>query len=64
MWAYDGVKFERINYNWEDDLEFWNGEFNWAKAQFFGQISIFDFHPIHVHLNSANEKNYVQKEQE
>ena len=28
-WKYDGVEFERINYNWEDDCAFFDDGFCW-----------------------------------
>jgi len=57
---FEGVCFERILYNWEDDAEFYNQRFGAQDTHFFGPLTIFDFHPIHVHLNSNNVKNYTR----
>lgn len=57
-WQFDGVAFNRILYNWEDDAEFCNDLFDYSTACFFGQMTIFDFHPIHVDLNSRNGASY------
>ncbi|MEN5089164.1 hypothetical protein ABE458_00535 [Pseudomonas protegens] len=57
-WNFDGVSFDRINYNWEDDAEFSNPNFDWSKEFFPGEISIYDFHPIHIHLNSCSNDHY------
>lgn len=55
---YDGLIINRLNYNWEDDLEFDNKSFNWKKSKLFGKFNILNFHPVHVYLNSKNKKNY------
>ena len=57
-WQFDGVSFDRINYNWEDDAQFYDKNYNWSKPYFPGSTSIFDFHPIHVYLNSQDNLNY------
>jgi len=57
-WAFDGVFFDRIMYNWEDDAEFYKMNFSEESKKFFGPITVFDFHPIHVHLNSSNGSEY------
>lgn len=51
-----GRRLTRVPYQWEDDL-YWISPtnkiiFNEATYQ------IFDFHPIHVYLNSPNSDNY------
>lgn len=54
-------KLIRVPYFWEDDIEMynpnknWNLNYTWFK---FKGLKIFDFHPIHVYLNSYNMKNY------
>ncbi|MCZ6913983.1 MAG: hypothetical protein O7C59_05655 [Rickettsia endosymbiont of Ixodes persulcatus] len=48
----------RIPYQWEDDLYFYNksiGEILFKKAYY----QIFNFHPMHVLLNSEDEENYT-----
>ena len=57
-WHFNDVSFYRINYNWEDDAQFHDKNFKWSKAHFPGSTSIFDFHPIHVYLNSKDNFNY------
>ena len=57
-WRFSNVEFERINYNWEDDIEFSNPNFNWQRPEFFGETTIFNYHPIHVALNSSVDTNY------
>ena len=57
-WSFDGVSFTRINYNWEDDATFFEDDFAWSTPIFYGDVNIFDFHPIHVSLNSKDENNY------
>jgi hypothetical protein len=58
FWEFEGTKFTRINYNWEDDAAFFKAEFNWNKPHFPGKLNIFGFHPIHVHLNSKDNTAY------
>lgn len=57
-WHFNNIEFDRINYNWEDDAEFQTKSFNWSEPFYPGLLSIYDFHPIHVYLNSRNDKNY------
>ena len=47
-------------YNWEDDAEFIKKDFKFDKERFFGDINIFDFHPIHIFMNSTfgHPRNY------
>jgi hypothetical protein len=51
---------KRIPYNWEDDIHFlYNKSFdyniNFLKDKFY----VLDFHPIHIYLNTVNEKHYL-----
>jgi len=52
-------KLKRIPYVWEDDMEFLNHQ-NWSIKRFKNNkgITILNFHPIHVFLNSSNYNNY------
>lgn len=54
----NGVNFDRLLYNWEDDAEF--SAFNPGNQPklFFGELTVFDFHPIHVFLNSTDGSEY------
>lgn len=57
-WNFGGVCFQRVLYNWEDDAEFCNPDFDPSTAAFFGDVTVYDFHPIHVHLNSRDSVPY------
>jgi len=57
-WNHKEVSFDRINFNWEDDAAFFDQNFDWGAFYFPGDISIYNFHPIHVHLNSRGLSNY------
>jgi len=58
IWEFNGIAFERILYNWEDDLEFSKQRYCSEKDLFFGDLTVYDFHPIHVVLNSSNGSEY------
>jgi hypothetical protein len=60
LWEFDGVKFERLLYNWEDDAEFAKQRYNTDQDLFFGEITVYDFHPIHIFLNSTDGSEYSQ----
>ena len=55
---YNEISFDRILYNWEDDSEFVEMDFNNKSKIFFGPLTIYNFHPIHVHLNSRDGSEY------
>lgn len=57
-WRYDEVEFERINYNWEDDMMFTNKHIDWHFSGLTHPLTIFDFHPVHVALNSSSHNPY------
>lgn len=59
-WKYDGVEFERINYNGEDDCAFFDKGFSWKTIDPTINTMIYDFHPIHVALNSSSLKPYQE----
>jgi len=52
-------KLKRIPFVWEDDMEFVNSQ-NWSldKLKKNKGITILNFHPIHVYLNSSDYNNY------
>ncbi len=64
QWKFEDLSFTRINYNWEDDLAFYDDEFAWNQKEFFSKSVIFDFHPIHVALNSSNNSSYMKLKQD
>lgn len=62
-WAFEDVAFERINYNWEDDAAFFDNSFNWKNPTFNSSVTILDFHPIHIALNSKDNSSYSKLKQ-
>ena len=63
-WTFGESKFDRIVYNWEDDAEFKFQRYSNINDLFFGDLTIYDFHPIHLFLNSSNGSEYKQWKQE
>ena len=57
-WQFEDVTLTRLNYNWEDDAEFIDPNYDWGKPSVFGPRNIYNFHPIHVSLNSKNGVSY------
>jgi len=57
-WQFEGTQFKRLNYNWEDDAAFYHDGFKWECPYFPGKLNIYDFHPIHIHLNSKDGDPY------
>ncbi len=64
QWLYNDTQFTRINYNWEDDIAFYDRDFLWNLPFTPGPLNIYNFHPIHIHLNSSDNNSYsnVKKE--
>jgi hypothetical protein len=60
LWNHKEVSFDRVNFNWEDDVAFFDQNFDWNQFYFPGDTSIFNFHPIHVHLNSSGLSKYEE----
>ena len=58
QWDFDGVTFDRLLYNWEDDAQFSSYKKDNLPDLFFGELTVFDFHPIHVFLNSTDGSEY------
>ena len=56
---YNNVQFERLMYNWEDDAEFKDKCFSSTNKIFHGDVNVFNFHPIHIILNSCDGLNYL-----
>jgi hypothetical protein len=55
----DGNKFYRCTYNYEDDAEF--SQYNSTKSSiFYGDLNGFNFHPIHLYLNSSDGNEYFK----
>jgi hypothetical protein len=56
-YRYGGHDLWRIPYFWEDDDEMERASPNWDLSRLLkddAQLAVFDFHPIHVFLNSAS----------
>jgi hypothetical protein len=63
-WRLSGSHLHRINYNWEDDVAFYDEDLRWDRFDPFAELTIFDFHPIHVSLNAAGEQPYLDLKQQ
>jgi hypothetical protein len=48
----------RVSYNWEDDVAFNDPHWDWRTFQPWSPLHVFDFHPVHVALNSRNGASY------
>ena len=54
-------RLRRIPYNWEDDIAFYISGFDWRlHREDLEQDRIFNFHPIHVALNSPSPEVYAK----
>jgi hypothetical protein len=61
QYRYLGRELIRIPYFWEDDVEMENPAPNWHLTPFLEMgdgLKIFNFHPIHVYLNSSDLEPY------
>lgn len=59
-WNFYGNNLKRINYNWEDDAAFFDANNDWTTITPFANLHVFDFHPIHIALNSKDYANYTK----
>ena len=57
-WELESVFFERLIFNWEDDFDFSNNRKGEKNSLFVGELTVFNFHPIHVFLNSFDGEEY------
>ena len=58
---YQGGSLTRLPYSWEDDEAMQRGDWSWTVSQWPRSEEgryVWDFHPIHVVLNSSNFENY------
>lgn len=64
---WEGLRLWRIPFNWEDDLEMRRASPCWDASTFFKQcnagLRIFNFHPIHIYLNSLDMRPYAKYKQ-
>lgn len=56
----ENLRTLKIPYFWEDDVMHRFADWNWDKQIDGGDIEIYDFHPIHVALNSINDDAYCE----
>ena len=56
-----GERLVRVPYVWEDDFEFERPHGTWTPDELLagGGLKVFDFHPVHVHLNSSRLSTYA-----
>ena len=60
-YQWSGRTLLRVPYIWEDDFEMERSRPNWNANRLLrsgGGPKVFDFHPIHVYLNSPNAEQY------
>lgn len=51
--------FIRVPFNWEDDIHWMYGYgFSGTKLNLRKNLNILNFHPIHIYLNTENNKRY------
>jgi peptidoglycan/xylan/chitin deacetylase (PgdA/CDA1 family) len=58
-WHSRGRRMRRHNYNWEDDIAFDDTSQDWTTCTAMAPLDVYDFHPIHVALNSSREDAYM-----
>ena len=63
-WNFEDVSFDRLLYNWEDDAEFYAYSSEEKPELFFGDLTVFNFHPIHVFLNTSDGSEYLKLKNE
>lgn len=56
-----GHELVRLPYFWEDDFTFQNPDAEWDVTPYVNRqgLRIFDFHPIHIYLNSCSDTCYT-----
>lgn len=59
-WRLQGSRMRRLNYTWEDDFAFDDPHHDWRTFTPAGELSVLDFHPIHVSLNSSGPGAYEE----
>lgn len=64
VWDCEGVSFKRLLYNWQDDANFnANNSGKNLENIFFGDVTVYNFHPIHIALNSSSGDEYKRLKQ-
>ena len=60
-WKYWNNNLIKVPYFWEDDIHLsYNPEWNVNRYIKYKGIKVFDFHPIHILLNTEDIKRYEQ----
>lgn len=61
FWGANHKLLKRLPYNWEDDFEMEHPKFDWAGKNILNieGVKVYDFHPIHVYLNSSKFETYL-----
>lgn len=61
-YQWKGATLLRVPYVWEDDIEMLRDRPSWAARDALNAkgLRVFDFHPIHVFLNSADMRPYTE----
>lgn len=62
-YTWQGEKILRFPYFWEDDMIMEQENYHWSYVQHDEEIAssgilIYDFHPVHVYLNSSEPSSY------
>lgn len=62
FWGANGKYLKRLPYNWEDDFEMEHPNANWHGKNILNVqgIKVYDFHPIHIYLNSSKFETYLK----
>ena len=61
--SWNGCQITRVPYFWEDDFETQEREQAWSIADTRLQVpglKIFDFHPVHIYLNTVDFRTYTR----
>ncbi len=58
-WRLESESLTRINYHWEDDICFYVPAHDWHDPGLCGPTTVYDYHPIHIYLNSTDGSEYA-----
>jgi len=58
-WRLESESLTRINYHWEDDICFYTPGHDWRELGLCGPTTVYDYHPIHIGLNSTDGSEYA-----
>lgn len=58
-WEHWDKKLVKVPYFWEDDIHcLYNSKWDHKKYLEYGGIKVFDFHPVHIFLNTEDLRRY------